>query len=52
MEAGPLDCSTGDASQVTSSGLAPLLETQVKAEVDTSEGGSRDYRVDQGDGQE
>ena len=52
MEASPLDCPTGDASQVASSGLSPLLETQVKAKVDTSEGGSRDYRVDQGDGQE
>ncbi len=33
-------------------GCAPLLETQVKAKVDTREGGSRDYRVDQADGQE
>jgi len=52
MEASPLDCSTGDASQVASSGLSPLLEPQVKAKVDTSEGSSRDRRVDQGDGQE
>jgi len=52
MEASPLDCPTGDASQVASSGLSPLLEIQVKAKVDTNEGGSRDYRVDQGDGQE
>ncbi len=52
MEASPLDCPAGDASQVASSGLSPLLETQVKAKVDASEGGSRDYRVDQGDGEE
>jgi len=52
MEASPLDCSARDASQVASSGLSPLLEIQVKAKVGTSESGSRDYRVDQGDGQE
>jgi hypothetical protein len=52
MEASPLSCSTGDASQMASSGLSPLLEAQIKAKVDTSEGSSRDDRVDQGDGQE
>ena len=51
MEASPLlDCPAGDTSQVASSGLAPLVEAHIKAEVDTSEGGSRNHRVDQGDG--
>ena len=52
LEASPLDCSAGDASQVASSGLSPFLEAEVKDNVNTSEGSSRDHRVDQGDGQE
>jgi hypothetical protein len=52
MEASPLDCSARDASQVASSGLSPLLEAEVKGEVHTSEGVSRDHRVNQGDGKQ
>ena len=36
---------------MASPGLSPLLETKVKDNVNTSEGGSRDHRLDQGDGQ-
>ena len=50
LEASPLDCSAGDASQVASPGVSPLLEAKVKAKVGTSEGESLDHRVDQGDG--
>jgi hypothetical protein len=52
MEASPLDCSARDASQVTSSGLSPFLEAEVKGEVRTSESGSPDHRVNQGDGKQ
>src|SRR5260221_5812850 len=38
----PSSCSAGDASQVASPGVSHLLEAQVKAKVDTSEGGGRD----------
>ena len=36
-----------DASQVTSPGLSPLLEAEVKTKVDTSEGDGRDHCVEE-----
>jgi hypothetical protein len=52
LETNPRDCSAGDASQVASPGVSPLLEAQVKAKVDTCEGGGRDHWGDQGDGKQ
>jgi len=52
MEASPLHCSAGDASQVASSGLSPLVEAEVKSNINTSEDSTRDHRVDQRDGKE
>ena len=52
LETSSLDCSARDASQVVSSGVSPLLEAEVKGEVGTSEGGSRDHCLDQGDGKQ
>jgi hypothetical protein len=50
MEASSGYRSAGDASQVASPGLSPLLEAEVKTKVDASEGDGRDHCVDQGDG--
>jgi hypothetical protein len=50
LEASPLDCSARDASRVASSAVSPLLEAQVKGEVDTREGESLDDCLDQADG--
>lgn len=52
METSALHRATRNPSALASSGLSPLLEAEVKAEVNTSEGGSPDHRVDQRDGKE
>ncbi len=52
LEASPLDCSAGDASQVASPGVSPLLEAKVKAKVGTGEGESLDHCLDPGDGKQ
>lgn len=51
METSALDCSTRNAVALASSRLAPL-EAEVKGEVKTSEGRSRDRCIDQRDGKE
>jgi hypothetical protein len=52
MEISAVHRATRHTAALASSGLPPLLEAEVKAEVNTSEGVSRNHSVDQRDGKE
>jgi len=52
METSAFHCATRHTSALAPSGLSSLLETEVKAEINTSEGVSRNHGVDQRDGKE